>query len=155
MLIGFDGAKIHFFPDIPAVSAEILALRGWEGEKRRAEAASLVEGSCVPSVASDQRSSATFRSYSLLISFFYTKGTVPFVLLPHVLHCRSIRWRVNRLFLHCRSPRHCSDWGERKEGGAVRAVAEAPSLEFQNRAGEPSPDPSCLLLTGDSTLHLD
>ncbi len=36
MLIGFDGAKIHFFPDIPAVSAEILALRGWEGEKRRA-----------------------------------------------------------------------------------------------------------------------
>ena len=24
------------FPDIPAVSAEILALRGWEGEKRRA-----------------------------------------------------------------------------------------------------------------------
>ena len=46
----------------------------------RAEAASLVEGSCVPSVASDQRSSETFRSYSLLISFFYTKGTVPFVL---------------------------------------------------------------------------
>ncbi len=36
MLIGFDGAKIHFFPDIPAVSAEILALRGWEGEKKRA-----------------------------------------------------------------------------------------------------------------------
>lgn len=33
----------------------------------RAEAASLVEVS-------------TFRSYSLLISFFYTKGTVPFVL---------------------------------------------------------------------------
>lgn len=33
MLIGFDGAKIHFFPDIPAVSAEILALRGWEREK--------------------------------------------------------------------------------------------------------------------------
>ena len=32
----FDGAKIHFFPDIPAVSAEILALRGWEGEKKRA-----------------------------------------------------------------------------------------------------------------------
>ena len=29
----FDGAKIHFFPDIPAVSAEILALRGWEREK--------------------------------------------------------------------------------------------------------------------------
>jgi hypothetical protein len=36
MLIGFDGAKIHFFSDIPAVSAEILALRGWEGEKKRA-----------------------------------------------------------------------------------------------------------------------
>jgi hypothetical protein len=34
MLIGFDCAKIHFFPDIPAVSAEILALRGWEGEKK-------------------------------------------------------------------------------------------------------------------------
>jgi len=31
MLIGFDGAKIHFFPDIPAVSAEILALRGLGG----------------------------------------------------------------------------------------------------------------------------
>jgi len=28
-------AKIQQFPDIPAVSAEILALRGWEGEKRR------------------------------------------------------------------------------------------------------------------------
>jgi len=36
MLIGFDGAKIQQFPDIPAVSAEILALRGWEGEKKRA-----------------------------------------------------------------------------------------------------------------------
>ena len=34
--MSFDGAKIHFFPDIPAVSAEILALRGWEGEKMRA-----------------------------------------------------------------------------------------------------------------------
>ena len=34
MLIGFDGAKIQQFPDIPAVSAEILALRGWEGEKK-------------------------------------------------------------------------------------------------------------------------
>ena len=34
--MSFDGAKIHFFPDIPAVSAEILALRGWEGEKKRA-----------------------------------------------------------------------------------------------------------------------
>ena len=33
MLIGFDGANIQQFPDIPAVSAEILALRGWEGEK--------------------------------------------------------------------------------------------------------------------------
>jgi len=32
----FDGANIQQFPDIPAVSAEILALRGWEGEKRRA-----------------------------------------------------------------------------------------------------------------------
>jgi len=32
----FYGAKIQQFPDIPAVSAEILALRGWEGEKRRA-----------------------------------------------------------------------------------------------------------------------
>ncbi len=30
------GANIQQFPDIPAVSAEILALRGWEGEKRRA-----------------------------------------------------------------------------------------------------------------------
>ena len=34
--MSFDGAKIQQFPDIPAVSAEILALRGWEGEKRRA-----------------------------------------------------------------------------------------------------------------------
>ena len=34
--MSFDGAKIHFFPDIPAVSAEILALRGWEGEKKMA-----------------------------------------------------------------------------------------------------------------------
>ena len=34
--MSFDGAKIHFFPDIPAVSAEILALQGWEGEKKRA-----------------------------------------------------------------------------------------------------------------------
>ena len=29
-------AKIQQFPDIHAVSAEILALRGWEGEKKRA-----------------------------------------------------------------------------------------------------------------------
>ena len=56
----------------------------------RAEAASLVEGSCVPSVASDQRSSATFRSYSLFISFFYTKGTVPFVLLLQKSGTRNI-----------------------------------------------------------------
>jgi len=34
--MSFDGANIQQFPDIPAVSAEILALRGWEGEKRRA-----------------------------------------------------------------------------------------------------------------------
>ena len=34
--MSFDGAKIQQFPDIPAVSAEILALRGWEGEKGRA-----------------------------------------------------------------------------------------------------------------------
>jgi len=32
----FEAAKIQQFPDIPAVSAEILALRGWEGEKKRA-----------------------------------------------------------------------------------------------------------------------
>jgi len=32
----FDGANIQQFPDIPAVSAEILALRGWEGEEKRA-----------------------------------------------------------------------------------------------------------------------
>ena len=31
--MSFDGANIQQFPDIPAVSAEILALRGWEGEK--------------------------------------------------------------------------------------------------------------------------
>ena len=36
LFMSFDGAKIHFFPDIPAVSAEILALRGWEGEKKMA-----------------------------------------------------------------------------------------------------------------------
>ena len=35
MLIGLDGANIQQFPDIPAVSAEILALRGWEGEDKR------------------------------------------------------------------------------------------------------------------------
>ena len=34
--MSFDGANIQQFPDIPAVSEEILALRGWEGEKRRA-----------------------------------------------------------------------------------------------------------------------
>ena len=34
--MSFDGANIQQFPDIPAVSAEILALRGWEGEKKRA-----------------------------------------------------------------------------------------------------------------------
>ena len=44
MLIGFDGAKIHFFPDIPAVSAEILALRGWEGEKKRAAVRAMASG---------------------------------------------------------------------------------------------------------------
>ena len=31
--MSFDGANIQQFPDIPAVSAEILALRGWEGEE--------------------------------------------------------------------------------------------------------------------------
>ena len=31
--MSFDGANIQQFPDIPAVSAEILALRGWKGEK--------------------------------------------------------------------------------------------------------------------------
>ena len=31
--MSFDGANIQQFPDIPAVSVEILALRGWEGEK--------------------------------------------------------------------------------------------------------------------------
>lgn len=31
--MSFDGANIQQFPDFPAVSAEILALRGWEGEK--------------------------------------------------------------------------------------------------------------------------
>ena len=33
--MSFDGANIQQYPDIPAVSAEILALRGWEGEKKR------------------------------------------------------------------------------------------------------------------------
>ena len=33
--MSFDGTNIQQFPDIPAVSAEILALRGWEGEKKR------------------------------------------------------------------------------------------------------------------------
>jgi len=36
LFMSFDGANIQQFPDIPAVSAEILALRGWEGEKKRA-----------------------------------------------------------------------------------------------------------------------
>ena len=33
--MSFDGANIQQFPDIPAVSAEILALRGWERDKER------------------------------------------------------------------------------------------------------------------------
>jgi len=40
----FDGANIQQFPDIPAVSAEILALRGWEEEKRRAASAPWLSG---------------------------------------------------------------------------------------------------------------
>ena len=32
----FDGAKLQLFPDIPAVSAELLVRRSGEGEKRRA-----------------------------------------------------------------------------------------------------------------------
>ena len=81
----------------------------------QAEAASLVEGSCVPSVARPEVERDIPFIFALAF-VFYTKGTVPFVLLPHVLHCRSIRWRVNCLFLHCRSPQHCSDWGERGGG---------------------------------------
>lgn len=33
--MSFDGANIQQFPDIPAVSAEILALRGWEGGREK------------------------------------------------------------------------------------------------------------------------
>ena len=43
----FDGANIQQFPDIPAVSAEILALRGWEGEKRRAAVRAVAFGAAL------------------------------------------------------------------------------------------------------------
>jgi len=56
MLIGFDGAKIHFFPDIPAVSAEILALRGWEGEKKRAASVRCGDGAALLGLITSQGS---------------------------------------------------------------------------------------------------
>ena len=40
-------AKIQQFPDIHAVSAEILALRGWEGEKRRAAVRAVAFGAAL------------------------------------------------------------------------------------------------------------
>ena len=45
--MSFDGANIQQFPDIPAVSAEILALRGWEGEKRRAAVRAVAFGAAL------------------------------------------------------------------------------------------------------------
>lgn len=51
--MSFDGANIQQFPDILTVSVEILALRGWEGEKKRAVPSAVAEAppSCL-SVAS-------------------------------------------------------------------------------------------------------
>jgi hypothetical protein len=52
--MSFDGANIQQFPDIPAVSVEILALRGWEGEKKRAASVRCGDGAALLGLITSQ-----------------------------------------------------------------------------------------------------